>query len=263
MQRTHALIAILALSTLACDRSAAARAADGQAAQKAPPVYADVLGAAAEAEASLAGTQVTGTVVETMNAASYTYVRLKTASGEAWAAVTQTELSNGAEVTIGNGNWMEGFESKTLNRRFDRILFGSLVGPGGPVTLPAGHPATTGAQGSAETAEAPDAKVEKAPGKDARTVAEIHASMKAIKGSEVVVRGKVVKWNADILGRNWVHLRDGSGSAEKGDNDLAVTTAEIVAKGDVVTFRGKIALDKDFTAGYVYPLLLEDAKVVK
>ena len=253
---------LLPLFLVACKGAAAVPAADSPDAKKAQPVYADVLGSAAQAQELMAGTRVTGTVVETMNAASYTYVRLKTASGEVWAAVTQTALSPGSEVTIGNGNWMEGFESKTLNRQFDRILFGSLIGPGEAAALPAGHPVTTGGVVPAAV-DVIDIKVEKAPGKEGRTVAEIHASMKALNGKEVLVRAKVVKWNPDILGRNWVHLRDGSGSPEKQDNDIAVTTTEVVAKGDVVLMRGTLALDKDFTAGYVYPVLIEDAKLVK
>ncbi|MBK5257400.1 MAG: nucleotide-binding protein, partial [Vicinamibacteria bacterium] len=84
-----------------------------------------------------------------------------------------------------------------------------------------------------------------------------------LKGKDVDVRGAVVKWNPDILGRNWVHLRDGSGSPERQDNDLTVTTSDVVAKGDIVIVRGKVALDRDFTAGYAYPVIIEDAKVVK
>ena len=104
-----------------------------------------------------------------------------------------------------------------------------------------------------------DVRVEKAQGKDARTVAELYASKASLKGAEVLVRGRVVKWNAEILGKNWIHLRDGSGSAEKKDNDITVTTGDVVAKGDVITVRGKVACDKDFTAGYVYPVIIEDA----
>lgn len=127
--------------------------------------------------------------------------------------------------------------------------------PRGAGDLPPGHPPISESVG--------DVKVEKAPGKDGRTVAEIYASRTTLKGTQVVVRGTVVKWNAGILGRNWMHLRDGSGSPQGHDNDLAVTTSETVAKGDVVLVRGTLALDQDFGAGYVYPVILQDAKLVK
>ena len=64
------------------------------------------------------------------------------------------------------------------------------------------------------------------------------------------------------MNRNWVHLRDGSGAAGK-DNDLTVTTSDNAAVGDVVVVKGTVRLDKDFGAGYAYPVIVEDAKVSK
>ncbi len=265
MLRAAALV--LPLFIVSCSGAAATGTADGQSPAKAKPATAALPARAAQPE----DPQVTGTVAETMDAGGYTYVRLKTADGEVWAAVNRTTLKTGSEVTIGNAMWMDRFESKTLKRTFERILFGSLVAPGGVTALPPGHPATTEAAAVqaphagvvSGAADVGDVKVEKAPGKDGRTVAEIYASKATLKGTEVVVRGRVVKWNADIMGRNWMHLRDGSGSPEKRDNDITVTTTETVTKGDIVLVRGKLALDRDFGAGYAYPVILENAKVVK
>jgi glutamate-1-semialdehyde aminotransferase len=72
-------------------------------------------------------------------------------------------------------------------------------------------------------------------------------------------RGKVVKFSGGIMGRNWIHLRDGSGSATDKTNDLVVTTTEQAKVGDVVTAKGVVRVDKDFGAGYVYKALVEDA----
>ena len=77
----------------------------------------------------------------------------------------------------------------------------------------------------------------------------------------VAARGKVVKFNANILGTNWLHIQDGSGSAADASNDLLVTTAAEADIGDTVVVTGNIALDKDFGAGYSYPVLMEDASV--
>ena len=77
------------------------------------------------------------------------------------------------------------------------------------------------------------------------------------------VRGKVVKYNPDIMGRNWIHLRDGSGSRDKKDDDITVTTTETAAVGEVVVVRGTVHLDRDFGAGYAYPVILEDAQITK
>ena len=75
--------------------------------------------------------------------------------------------------------------------------------------------------------------------------------------------GKVVKANSGILGRNWLHLRDGSGAEKSGDNDLTVTGAGSAKVGDTVRAVGVLAADKDFGAGYAYGVILEDAELLK
>lgn len=229
-----------------------------------------------------AGT-LSGTVLETMNSGGYTYMKLKTADGETWAAVNESKVAVGDTVGILNPMPMDGFESKTLNRKFDHIVFGSIAGAAGSEQPAAGaseHPTAGG--GSEHPAAAPPAgmaaqhaaaasggdvaekiSVPKATGADARTVAEVWAQRDALKGKTVAVRGKVVKYNSGIMGKNWIHLRDGSGTAEGKDNDLTVTTSEAVAKGDVVVVRGVVAVARDFGSGYTYPVIVEDAKVSK
>jgi hypothetical protein len=262
MLRVTALVLPLAL--VSCSGAAAKAPADAQSLAKTHPTTAPTTAAAEDP-------QVTGTVAETMDAGGYTYVRLKTANGEVWAAVNQTALKTGSEVTIGNAMWMDRFESKTLNRTFERILFGSLVAPAGATAPTPGRPATSeaavaqsphAAVGSG-AADVGDVKVEKATGKDGRTVAEIYASKATLKGTGVSLRGRVVKWNPEIMGRNWIHLRDGSGSPQGRDNDITVTTADTVAKGDIVLVRGTVALDRDFGAGYTYPVMLENATIAR
>ena len=254
---------ILPLFLMGCNDASVSAGADKSTPPKTQAAPASAMAPAAPPDLS----QVTGTVLETIDAAQYTYVRMKTNEGEIWAAVTAQPLKTGSEVTIGNAMWMENFESKTLKRTFARVLFGSIGAPGvaaaaAAAELPPGHPPTTQAAGAAPAPSvAADVKVEKAPG--GKTIAEIYAEKATLKDKEVVVRGTVVKWNAEIMGRNWLHLRDGSGSAEKGTNDLTVTTDEVVTKGSVVTVRGKLGLDRDFTAGYAYPVILEGAKIVK
>jgi hypothetical protein len=65
------------------------------------------------------------------------------------------------------------------------------------------------------------------------------------------------------MGKNWIHVRDGSGSAAGKNDDMTITTADTVAVGDVVTVTGTVKLDKDFGAGYAYPVMIEDAKISK
>lgn len=106
-------------------------------------------------------------------------------------------------------------------------------------------------------------KVAKAAGPEARTVEEVIGQRSTLKDKPVVVAGKVVKFHANIMNRNWVHLRDGSGSDAAQNNDLVVTTQEQFSTGDVVTVRGVVRADQDFGSGYAYKVLVEEAKKVK
>ena len=109
--------------------------------------------------------------------------------------------------------------------------------------------------------DAGDVKVAKATGPDARTVAEIVSKRAELKDKNVVVRGKVVKFTPQVMGKNWVHLRDGSGSAADNTNDVLVTTKDEAKIGDVVLVTGIVHTDKDLGSGYSYKVLIEEAKL--
>lgn len=209
------------------------------------------------APATPAGT-VSGVVLEVQEAGSFTYLRLKTKDGETWAAVGKAPVNKGATVTIENAMFLTDFESKALKRKFDRIVLGSLAGAGTTGQTPGPDKAATHA-GVGKTADTSDIRVPKASGADARTVAEIVTKRGDLKGKPVVVRGKVVKYNPGIMGKNWIHLRDGSGSAADGTNDLLVTSVSEVKLGDVVTMKGIVRTDQDFGSGYRYPVVVENA----
>lgn len=214
--------------------------------------------------------ELKGTVQEKLDAANYTYLRLKTATGEVWAAVPATALAVGTEVVVSNPMPMEGFESKTLQRKFDVVMFGAGAVPvGGAAAAPAANPHAPGAANphgdapAAAPAPAADEKVAKAEGADGRTVSEVFAQKAALANKTVAVRGKVTKLTSGVLGRTWLHLRDGSGSDATTDNDITVTTQDTAAVGDVVTVKGVVHLDKDLGSGYAYPVIIEDAAVTK
>ena len=208
---------------------------------------------------------IRGTVLETMDAAGYTYVLLDTAAGQRWVATQQTPVAVGDVVQTNQGMAMQNFTSQSLNRTFEVIYFsGALqnlsattLSAGHPATgLPPGHPTTTAAPAAAGTIVADSAVAAVEEGKD---IAWVYANKDSLAGQPVSLRGKVVKYNANILGTNWLHIQDGSGSAAEDSNDLLVTSAAEVAVGDTVVVTGKIVLDKDFGAGYSYPVLIEDA----
>jgi hypothetical protein len=204
--------------------------------------------------------KLSGTVAETMNGGGYTYIKLKTAQGESWIATPQAEVTQGQQVTIVPQMTAKDFESVTLKRKFDEIVFGTIENG---ATSNAQNGAAMGSPSDHMQAQAPVAnvKVDKAEGANAKTVAEIWSGKAALANQPVVVRGTVVKSLAGIMGKNWLHLRDGSGSAEKGDHDITVTTNGTAKVGQVVVVSGTVRVDKDFGAGYVYPAIIEDASI--
>jgi hypothetical protein len=94
-----------------------------------------------------------------------------------------------------------------------------------------------------------------------QTVAALNQGMAGLAGKTISAQGKVVKVNNGIMGRNFVHVQDGTGDAAKGTNNLIVTSKQTAAVGDQVTVSGVVVLNRDFGAGYSYPLLIEDASI--
>ena len=199
---------------------------------------------------------LTGTVVETMNAGGYTYLRIKTADGKKkWAAVTQTTVKKGQKATVTNSMDMKNFESPSLKRKFDIIAFGMMGDGSAPAASAPAHGGRTEYKGPI--------KVTKAAGPDGRLISEVYAQKDALKGKDVAVTGRIVKYNSGILERNWAHLRDGSGNAKDGSDDITVILKDEAELGQIVTVRGKVVLDKDLGGMYKFPVALEDAVLVK
>jgi len=208
-----------------------------------------------------------GEVLEVRDADPYTYLRLKTAKGETWAAVGKAPVKKGDQVTINDPAVMQNFKSKSLNRTFDAIVFGSLAGAPAPA-MAAGspHAGVDLGQLHAGVPKAPDVgavKVPKAQGADARTVAEVNVDRVALKDKPVAIRAKVVKVTAGVMGKNWIHLRDGSGAAADNSHDILVTSKDEPKVGDVVVARGTVRTDVNLGSGYAYKVLVEDVSFQK
>lgn len=248
-----------------------------------PPGHPPIGAAGGEAPAGdPAGKIFSGVVTETMNAANYTYVQVDNGQEKIWAAAPEFKVKKGDKVNIPEGMPMQNYESATLKRKFDVVYFvaeigvgdkmpggGAAMGMGGaPAGMPAGMPAMPEGQVLPEGAHpkhdaataAKEANVSFGSIKKAdKTVAEIFAGQAALSGKEVSVRGKVIKYNPMIMGKNWIHLQDGTGAA--GANDLTITTAADSKVGDTVLVTGMLTLNKDFGMGYKYGVIIEDAKV--
>lgn len=117
--------------------------------------------------------------------------------------------------------------------------------------------------GAAPAATVAVGKIDKAKAADGKSVAEVVANKSALKDKSVTIRGQVVKVSNGILGKNWVHLQDGSGSADKGTNDIVITTSDETAVGQVVNASGVVRTDVNIGSGYKYAVLVENAKLKK
>lgn len=234
----------------------------------------------ATSEAGKPGSTITGKVLETMDASGYTYLHLDEGVKKAWVAIPKANVKVGDTVSVVFSMVMKNFKSKTLGRTFDELVFSSGFAPGSQQAATAGKTADkgsfsdavkeagskdaasmTGGSGAAVVPVAKEVKVEKASGPNAYTVAELFEKKKELNGKEVTLRGKVVKVSMNIMGKNWVHLQDGTSDPKSKSHDFVVTTTATPAKDQVVTVTGKLEADKDFGAGYVYAAIIEDATV--
>ena len=80
---------------------------------------------------------ITGKVVESMNAASYTYVLVDTAKSQVWAAAPQFPVKVGDTVVVADAMPMTNYHSKTLNRTFDVVYFSGYVTVNGAAPMAA------------------------------------------------------------------------------------------------------------------------------
>lgn len=205
-----------------------------------------------------------GKVVETMNAGGYTYVQVDTGSEKVWAAAPEFKVKVGDTVAVPAGMPMANYESKTLKRKFDVVYFVDSIMVGGVPAQGTANPAAMqqpGAMPQGHPPVSPAASTEKISGikKADVTVADLFAGKDKFAGKQIGVRGKVVKFSPEIMGKNWIHLQDGTGG--QGTNDLTVTTKSVVKVGDTVLVTGPVSVGKDFGYGYKYDVIIEDAQV--
>lgn len=212
-------------------------------------------------------TTISGEVSETFDVAQYTYLRLATPSGETWAAVSKAPVLVGTRVQVNQATRMENFTSNSLKRTFPVIYFGELSTTT-VAGLPAGHPPLAGsvsphaAEQSGGPIEEPAVAVPRAVGKNGRTIAELYGQRASLQGQLVRVRGRVTKVTSAVLGKNYVRLRDGS-STGAARTELVLTTRESVAVGAVISCEGTLNIDVDLGIGSKYPVLLEDAVLLR
>lgn len=206
---------------------------------------------------------VKGEVLETMNSGGYTYMKLETKSGEKWMAANQIEVQIG-EIVYYNEDAMvmENFESKSLGKTFDKIIFADkVIKNPEEIKSKSNNKKMMGRKNPHESIGSE--KIENInikPTEGGYSIADIYAKKNELNGKKVKVKGQIVKYNPAILNTNWIHIQDGSGTIEEKNFDLAITSSEEFTIGEIVEFEGILSVEKDFGSGYKFIVILENAK---
>lgn len=196
-------------------------------------------------------------VKEVLQTTSYTYVHAEEKGELQWIAVPKMDANEGETYYYQGGMQMGEFKSKELDRTFSAILF--LNGLISPDVVEGGKTSLTVSNQKPEAAIITiNESIEPAEG--GITIAELYANKEKYANKIVKVRGKVTKFNAKILSRNWIHIQDSQDN--QGKMDLTATTSEETKVGDIIILEGMIILDKDFGAGYFYELIMENSRIV-
>ena len=191
-------------------------------------------------------------VIDYLHASRYTYLNVAENDNDFWIAIPYTEVEKGQTYYYQGGVLMHNFESKEHNRIFEALYLVSAVSTSPDLDIlekiptPDPHSNTT-----------LNTKIEQP--ENGIPLSELLENAENYKGETVVIKGQCVKLNRNIMGKNWIHLQDGTEDANGKKYDLTISTLEEVPPGHIVTFEGKISTNKDFGAGYVYALIMEEA----
>jgi len=187
-------------------------------------------------------------VEEVLPTSSYVYLYVKEGEKSYWISTSNMEVKPGEAYLFHEVMEQVNFKSKELNRTFDTLYLVSNI-----VRINSkgdGHmnadPSSTSPVGSVSV-------------EGSMKIADLVANKKAYAGQTVQLSGTCVKINKAIMGRNWIHLQDGS----MNDYDLVITSDAMVPVGNSVTMTGVVTLDKDFGASYQYELIIEEGRVLE
>lgn len=198
-------------------------------------------------------------VKEVVQTSKYTYLKVNENFADRWVAVSRMEASVGDKYYYDSELLMNNFHSKELDRDFETIYFINKVSTN-PIsaepkanTMPSNHSGKTDAkQKSSVSLEKNEAEI---------TVAQVFEKRSDFANKELEIRGVVVKVNKQVMGKNWIHIQDGTN--HEGSFDLTITSQDLPAINDEVTFKGTLILNKDFGAGYFYDVIMEEAVLTK
>ncbi|WP_157663351.1 OB-fold nucleic acid binding domain-containing protein [Polaribacter sp. SA4-12] len=191
-------------------------------------------------------------VLEKIAAGGYIYLKVSENNKEYWMAIPGRPIEIGATYYYDQGMEMGKFESKSLKRTFENIVFAQGVRDNKDAVKTATKKIIN--KGNSKVVN-----VDKAA--NGIRIAELFENPEAYQNKQVIIKAKVVKVNNGIMGVNFMHLQDGTKG--NGQFDITVTSNDRFRVGSVVTIKGTVVLNKDFGAGYSYDVLVEKAVILQ
>lgn len=204
---------------------------------------------AADQQVELPAGMHAATILEVKQASSYSYFQVFEENRKFWMATTILDAKEGDIIYYTDAFEMKDFKSKELNKTFESIMFVN------DASLTFEKPQAK-SPGAVNPNQVNDLEFAKAPG--GMNMEEIYKNKENLDGKVVSIRGMIVKYNRNIMKKNWAHIQDGT--SFDGHYDLTITTNDTLAEGNIVVFTGTIHLNKDFGHGYAYDIIMEDAK---
>ena len=190
-------------------------------------------------------------VKEILDTDKYSYLKVIENDEPYWVAISKREVTVGKTYIYRGGLKKRNFFSREFDRTFETVYLVSQFKEKQSTSEMAKATPTIKAAEALPDLEV--GEIELAEG--AIPLSDLFLTKTGFSEMTIKVTGKVVKVNPKIMNRNWLHIQDGSGDGL----DLTVTTSENVPLGAVVSLEGKIAVNKDFGAGYRYDIIMEDA----
>jgi len=222
-------------------------------------------------------------VSEVLQASEYTYLHATANNTDLWLAVPSMQAKVGDTYYYEGGIEMKKFESKDLKRVFESVILLEKLNtkPESSAVVPSDKPYAASATGPAAgdnsaapvqdsgagsggtyTRKAPVIEkkaIKVSPPSGGVTIAQLFTQKDAYAGKTVKIKGQVTKYTPAVMGKNWIHIQDGTDA--NGKFDLAVTSDAEMKLGDMVTLEGKISLNKDLGYGYFFDVIMENAVV--
>ena len=200
-------------------------------------------------------------VKEVLQTSSYSYLLVNENNEEFWIATSKADVKVGAEIYYTQATKMANFNSKELNRVFETLFLVDTISDKPISNSPAKQAANphkakkSTKKGGTKLKQ--DIHIDPIAG--GTNIADLYKNKADLSGKKILIKGKVIKVNKNIIDRNWIHIQDGS--QFETTYSLTITSKELVNVGDIVTFEGVVTLDKKFGAGYSYDLIVEEAVV--